>query len=209
MAKKTTAGTSTRSDNRRNGHGLTRRGFLGTGAATGVALGTGPRAQAAPKAKTVGPKKAPITLNVNGKSHRLSVDPRVTLLRALRNHLDLTGSKEVCNGGACGACNVIVDGSLVNSCMMLALDAVGKKITTVEGLSSGDKLHPIQEAFVKHDALQCGFCTPGMVVACKSILDGNKNPTLHEIKRGLSGNLCRCGTYTRIFAAVQTAAKSV
>ncbi len=185
--------------------GISRRGFLGTGAVAGVALST-KEAQAA-KTKTLGPKKVGITLEVNGKKQNLQVEPRTTLLRALRNQLDLTGTKEVCNGGACGACSVQLDGKLVNSCMVFAVDAAGRKVATIEGLSNGDKLHPIQTAFVKYDALQCGFCTPGMVMACKAILDKHKTPTLHQIKRGLAGNICRCGTYTRIFQAVQAAAK--
>jgi aerobic-type carbon monoxide dehydrogenase small subunit (CoxS/CutS family) len=181
----------------------------GVGAAGGVAI-TAKRAGAATaKPKVLPAKKVPLTLNVNGKERKLSVEPRVTLLRALRNELDLTGPKEVCDRGACGACSVHVDGALVPACMTLAVDvAAGQKITTIEGLSDGDKLHPIQEAFVKHDALQCGFCTPGMVMACKALLDKEKSPTLTQIKRAISGNICRCGTYNRIFAAVQTASKN-
>jgi xanthine dehydrogenase YagT iron-sulfur-binding subunit len=196
--------------------GFTRRGFMqGVGAAGGAAVIAKDARAAAPKAAKVLPaKKIPITLNVNGKDHKLSVEPRVTLLRALRNELDLTGTKEVCDRGSCGACSVHLDGALVTSCMVLAVDAIGKRVSTIEGLSEGDKIHPIQQAFLEHDALQCGFCTPGMVMACKSLLDGranekDKTPTLVQIKRGLSGNICRCGTYTNIFAAVQTAAKNV
>jgi xanthine dehydrogenase YagT iron-sulfur-binding subunit len=191
--------------------GLTRRGFLGSASVAGGVALTGVEARAAttPKARTLGPRKAAITLEVNGKKRPLSVEPRVTLLRALRNDLDVTGPKEICDRGACGGCSVMIDGNLVNSCMMLAVDAVGKKITTVEGLADGDKLHPIQQEFVKFDALQCGFCTPGMVMACKAILDKNKKPDLVEIKKGLSGNICRCGTYTNIFKAVQSASKLV
>jgi aerobic-type carbon monoxide dehydrogenase small subunit (CoxS/CutS family) len=194
----------------RRADGLSRRAFLGTGAAAGgVAIAGGREAKGAARAKTLGPKKATIKINVNGADKTLTVEPRVTLLRALRNQLDVTGCKEICNGGSCGGCNVLVDGQLVNSCMMLAVDADGRKVTTIEGLSQGDKLHPLQEQFVKFDALQCGFCTPGMVMACKALLDKNKNPDLVAIKRGLSGNICRCGTYTRIFTAVQAAAKLV
>jgi xanthine dehydrogenase YagT iron-sulfur-binding subunit len=193
--------------------GLTRRGFMqGVGVAGGAAV-IARDAVAAGSPKTLPAKKVPITLNVNGKDHKLKVEPRLTLLRALRNELDLTGSKEVCDRGACGACSVHLDGLLVTSCMTLAVDAVGKKVTTIEGLAqrvgSTDKLDPIQAAFVQHDALQCGFCTPGMVMACKALLNENKSPTLTQIKRGLSGNICRCGTYNNIFAAVQTAAKNL
>jgi xanthine dehydrogenase YagT iron-sulfur-binding subunit len=182
--------------------GLSRRGFLGTTAAGGAIVATGTKARAAGRPRTLGPTKASLTLNVNGKDQKVTVEPRVTLLRALRNHLDLTGAKEICDRGACGGCGVIIDGKLVNSCMLLAVDAVGKKITTVEALSADGKLHPIQAEFVKADALQCGFCTPGMVMACKALLDKKKDPSLVEIKRGLSGNICRCGTYTRIFASL-------
>jgi xanthine dehydrogenase YagT iron-sulfur-binding subunit len=191
--------------------GLTRRGFMqGVGVAGGaVALQKEARAAAAGKPKVLPAGKVPITLEVNGKNHRLSVEPRQTLLRALRNQLDLTGTKEICDRGACGGCSVQLDGLLVNSCMTLAVDAVGKKVTTIEALSSGDKLHPLQEAFVKHDALQCGFCTPGMVMACKTLLDKEKSPSLVQIKKAISGNICRCGTYNNIFSAVQTAAKNL
>jgi aerobic-type carbon monoxide dehydrogenase small subunit (CoxS/CutS family) len=213
MAKKQKAGASNRSKepaDKAKRAGFTRRGFMqGVGVASGVAVAASSgTARAAAKPKVLPAKKVPITLNVNGKDHKVAVEPRQTLLRVLRNQLDLTGTKEVCDRGACGACSVHLDGQLVTSCMTLAVDAVGRKITTIEGLAQGDKLHPIQEAFCKHDALQCGFCTPGMVMACKAILDKEKSPTLTQIKRGLSGNICRCGTYTRIFQAVQTASKS-
>jgi len=186
--------------------GFTRRGVLGAGVAGGAVVAAQPT-RAATKTRTMGPARASITIEVNGKQQRLSVEPRVTLLRALRNQLDLTGTKEVCNGGACGACSVLLDGQLVNSCMLLAVDAAGRKVTTIEGVSPAGKMNPLQEAFVKFDALQCGFCTPGMVMACKALLDANKSPDLHQIKRALCGNICRCGTYPRIFAAVQAVSK--
>jgi xanthine dehydrogenase YagT iron-sulfur-binding subunit len=190
-------------------NGLSRRGFLGSSAAGGVVVATATEARGAGRPRTLGPHKTALTLNVNGADRKVTVEPRVTLLRALRNHLDLTGSKEICDRGACGGCGVIIDGQLVNSCMLLAVDAVGKKITTIEALSADGKLHPIQSEFVKADALQCGFCTPGMVMACKALLDKKKDPSLVDIKKGLSGNICRCGTYTRIFTAVQAASKLV
>jgi xanthine dehydrogenase YagT iron-sulfur-binding subunit len=189
--------------------GLTRRGFMqGVGVAGGVAVVAKGAHAATKQPKVLPAKKVPITLNVNGKDYKLKVEPRITLLRALRNDLDLTGTKEICDRGACGGCSITLDGQLVNSCMLLAVDAVGRKIGTVEGLAKGDKLSPLQEAFCQHDALQCGFCTPGMVMACKVLLDSNKNPSLVQIKKAISGNICRCGTYNNIFAAVQTAAKS-
>jgi aerobic-type carbon monoxide dehydrogenase small subunit (CoxS/CutS family) len=174
-----------------------------------VVVATATEARGAGRPRTLGPHKVALTLDVNGAAHKVTIEPRVTLLRALRNHLDLTGTKEICDRGSCGGCSVLVDGQLVDSCMLLAVDAVGKKITTIEALSADGKLHPIQTEFVKADALQCGFCTPGMVMACKSLLDHKKDPSLVDIKRGLSGNICRCGAYPRIFAAVQAASKLV
>ncbi len=154
-----------------------------------------------------GPDAVPLQLKVNGVSHTVTVKPRVTLLRALRNHLDLTGAKEICDRGACGGCTVLFDGEPICACLMLAVDAVGHEITTVEGLGTPEKLSPVQAAFVECDALQCGFCTPGFVVASTALLNKHPNPSLEEIKTGLAGNLCRCGTYSRIFEAVQQAAK--
>lgn len=150
---------------------------------------------------------APVILTVNGQMRALKIEPRVTLLRALRNSLDLTGTKQICDRGSCGGCTVLVDGERVNSCMTLALDVVGKKIETVEGVANGDELHPVQKAFCEFDALQCGFCTPGFVVASKSICDRAKAtgvvPTREQIKQELSGNICRCGTYNRVFDAIE------
>jgi xanthine dehydrogenase YagT iron-sulfur-binding subunit len=157
----------------------------------------------------VGPGEVPISLSVNGKEHKLTVEPRVTLLDAVRDHLNYTGSKRVCDRGTCGACTMIVDGKAVYACTMLAIDAQGKKIETVEGLAQGSDLHPVSKAFVKHDAQQCGFCTPGFVVAAKAFLDENKNPTYEQVKDGLGGNLCRCGTYVGIRQAVLEAAKEM
>lgn len=157
-----------------------------------------------PKAQTVA-----VTLRVNGKTHKLRLEPRVTLLDALCNHLNLTGAKEVCDRGECGACTVLLDGKPVYSCMILAVDAKGQDILTVEGLAKGSKLHPVQEAFVKHDALQCGFCIPGFIMAAVALLNQNENPTMEEVKVALSGNVCRCGVYPRMFAAVLDAAKKV
>ena len=160
--------------------------------------------------------RAKIKLNINAKTHEVEVEPRTTLLSVLRdgfdtggNRLDLTGAKSICERGECGGCTVQVDGKAVYSCMMLALDAQGKQITTVEGLANGDQLHPVQEAFVQHDALMCGFCTPGFVVAAKSFLDENPSPSHEEIKEGLAGNICRCGTYPFIFEAVKTASRKM
>jgi len=149
---------------------------------------------------------AQIALVVNGKSARLTVTPDTTLLQAVRELMGLTGSKEVCDRGACGACTVLVDGRSVNSCMMLAIDAVGHKITTVEGLAAAGQLDPVQQAFVERDACQCGYCIPGFVVRSRALLDELPHPNHDEIRHGLCGNICRCAAYDRIFAAVAAAA---
>lgn len=150
----------------------------------------------------LGPDAFPIKLTVNGQAATVQVDGGTTLLEALRWRMNITGPKPVCDRGACGACSVLLDGKLVTSCMILAVDAVGRKVTTIEGLGSAESPDPLQTAFVRHDAAQCGFCTPGLVLASKALLDANPKPTLAEIKAGLAGNLCRCGTYTNVFNAV-------
>ena len=150
-----------------------------------------------------------VTLNINGEAKTADVEPRTTLLNTLRDHLDLTGAKKVCDRGSCGACTVIADGKPIYSCSMLAVDAQGKKITTVEGLGSPENMSPVQEAFVEHDALMCGFCTPGFVMSCTALLHKNPNPTLAQVKEACSGNICRCGTYPRVFEAALAAAKKM
>jgi xanthine dehydrogenase YagT iron-sulfur-binding subunit len=149
-----------------------------------------------------------LSLKINGEVKSVTVEPRVTLLRALRNHLGLTGAKEVCDRGSCGACTVLLDGEPICSCLMLAADGVGHEITTVEGLGSPEKMSTVQAAFVECDALQCGFCTPGFVVASTALLRHTPSPTRDQIQQGLAGNLCRCGTYSRVFEAVEKAAKA-
>jgi xanthine dehydrogenase YagT iron-sulfur-binding subunit len=156
----------------------------------------------------VGPEKVPISLWINGKEHHLRVEPRVTLLDALRDSLHYTGAKRVCDRGTCGACTVMMDGKAVYACSVLAIDAQGRSIQTVEGLMKGSELHPVMKAFVNNDAQQCGFCTPGFVVAVKAFLDEKPNPTYEQINDGLGGNLCRCGTYVGIRKAVFEAAKA-
>jgi len=178
--------------------GLSRREFLKIGGITvAVPLVAGPRVVEAAGApvKVYGPGKVPIELTVNGKKHALQLEPRVTLLDALRDSLDITGAKRVCDRGECGACTVLMNNKAVYACSILAIDARGRDIVTVESLIEGDQLHPIQQAFVDNDASQCGFCTPGFVVATKAFLDKHPNPGVEDIRRGLSGNLCRCGTY--------------
>ena len=190
--------------------GFSRRTFLKSlglsAAATGLVGAAGEGARAA-QPTILGPDPVPLSLTVNGRVQTITVEPRVTLLRALRNHLGLTGAKEICERGACGGCTVLLDGAPICACLLLAVDAVGHEITTVEGLGAPDRLSPVQAAFVECDALQCGFCTPGFVVASTALLRQNPHPSLEEIKAGLAGNLCRCGTYGRIFEAVQRAAQ--
>lgn len=192
------------------GNGVSRRGFLkGISAGTvATSLLTTVQNEAAERPSNIrGPGEIPVTLRINGRTQTLSVEPRVTLLDALRNRLDLTGAKKVCDRGTCGACTVLVDGRPVYSCSMLAVEAEGRRVTTVEGIGTPDKMAAIQKAFVKHDAQQCGFCTPGLVVACAAFLDKNPNPTLEDVRAGLGGNLCRCGTYAGVIEAVLDAAK--
>jgi xanthine dehydrogenase YagT iron-sulfur-binding subunit len=192
--------------------GFSRRGFMrGVGIGSG-AIGTGileQDAQAAETGQSVGPGAVPVTLKINGKPYNLNLEPRVTLLDTLRHHLDLTGAKRVCDRATCGACTVIVDGKVMYSCTVLAIDAQGKDIQTIEGISSSGSLHPVSAAFVKHDAQQCGYCTPGFVMAAKGFLDKHPNPTLEQCERGLSGNLCRCGTYVGMKKAVLEASKNL
>ena len=190
---------------------LSRRSFLqGMGLAAGAAAIPlkFSEAVAAEAGTGIGPGAARIQLKVNGAMRTVEVEPRMTLAEVLREELDMTGTKIVCDRGACGGCTVMLDGESVCSCMMWAADARGKEITTIEGLQRADgTLDPVQEGFIEHDAQQCGFCTPGLVMASRAFLNENPDPTLEEIKEGLAGNICRCGTYTHIFAAVQYAAK--
>jgi carbon-monoxide dehydrogenase small subunit len=151
--------------------------------------------------------KQDIVLNVNGVAYNLSIDSHRTLVEVLRDTLGLTGTKKSCNEGECGACTVLMDGKPVASCLVLAVAAQGKEITTIEGLSQGEKLDPVQEAFVKHTAIQCGFCTPGMVMAAKAFLSEHPRPTSMEVRKAISGNLCRCTGYQQIVDAVMAAAE--
>jgi xanthine dehydrogenase YagT iron-sulfur-binding subunit len=189
---------------------VSRRGFLG-----GIGIGTGAvgagllerTAQAAPPAANLaGPGPVPITLNINGKPVNLTVEPSVTLLDALRNHLDYTGAKKVCDRGTCGACTVLLAGKSVYACSVLAIDAQGRNIETIEGLPVDN---PISTAFVNQDAQQCGYCTPGFVMATKGFLAEHPSPTIDDVKNGLGGNLCRCGTYMGVRQAVLEAARSM
>ncbi|PYT32242.1 MAG: hypothetical protein DMG57_02550 [Acidobacteria bacterium] len=192
---------------------FSRRSFIqGVGVGTG-ALGSGLLETVAHTAPTdgkfAGPGVVPITLRINGKPINLSVEPRVTLIDALRNSLDSTGAKKVCDRATCGACTVIMDGKVVYSCTVLAIDAQGKDIQTIEGISQNGKLHPVSVAFVNNDAQQCGYCTPGFVMAVKGFLDKHPHPTMDDVEKGLGGNLCRCGTYVGVRKAALEAAKEM
>ena len=187
---------------------FSRRGFLkgaGVAAATTVIESANALARETKNGlhhdRTVGPDALPVKLLVNGHEHSVTIEPRYTLAETLRDNLGLTGTKVVCDRGSCSACTVWIDDTPALACMTLAIDTVGRQITTIEGLSHGDTIHQVQAAFVKYDAMQCGFCTPGMVMSCAALLKRNSNPTLDDVKRAVSGNLCRCGTYPKVFAA--------
>jgi len=196
--------------------GISRRGFLkGAGLTTvgTVALQTGVLGNSMPEEtlaeQSIGPDATLISLKVNGKIRPLAVEPRTTLASALRDHLQLTGTKVVCDRGACSACTVWVDGNPVNSCLTLAVEVVGQDITTIEGIGTPEKLHPVQQAFIDHDATQCGFCTPGMIMTATHFLQNHSKPNLEEVKVALRGNLCRCGTQPNVFKATLAASKKM
>jgi xanthine dehydrogenase YagT iron-sulfur-binding subunit len=188
---------------------LRNSGLVTVGAATlsgGLLSYENVRAQAEPSA-VVEPGGLPVTLRVNGKAHMFIVEPTVTLAEVLRGPLNLIGTKIACNRGACGACTVWIDDAPVCSCMMLAIDVGRRSVTTIEGLARGESLHPIQTSFIEHDAIQCGFCTPGMVMSCAALIEHNSAPTLDDVKAVVSGHICRCGTYPKVFEATLAAAR--
>jgi xanthine dehydrogenase YagT iron-sulfur-binding subunit len=190
--------------------GFSRRDFMKISAVTAavpLVLGTKVVEAAGEEVTIHGPGKVPVTLNVNGKKLSAELEPRVTLLDAMREQFDLTGAKRVCDRGACGACTVLLDGKPVYACSVLAIDAQGAKITTIEALAEGDALSPVMQAFVAHDAQQCGFCTPGFVVATTHFLQQHPKPSAEDIRHGLSGNYCRCGTYDGIRAVALAGGK--
>ncbi|MBI4875502.1 MAG: (2Fe-2S)-binding protein [Acidobacteria bacterium] len=192
--------------------GYSRRGFVqgvGLGGAVGAGLLESEAAAQPGGAKPAGPGEVPIALQVNGKPVKLAVEPRVTLLDALRDKLNMTGSKRACDRGVCGSCTVIMDGKAVYACSVLAIDAQGKDIQTIESLSAGPRLDPVVAAFHNNDAQQCGFCTPGMVLATKAMLAKNPSPTYNDVIQGLNGNLCRCGTYVGLRKAALDAARTM
>ena len=187
---------------------VSRRDFLkGLGASTAVAAamittpGLKPEAEAAP---SKGVRETTIQTEINGRRYRLAVKTHWTLLEVLRRELGLTGTKNSCDRGSCGACTVIMDGKAVYACALLAVEADKRKITTIEGLSEGEKLHPIQTAFIREDALQCGFCTPAMILTTKALLDSNPRPSKDDVKEALSGTICRCAAYPKIVKAVMS-----
>jgi xanthine dehydrogenase YagT iron-sulfur-binding subunit len=187
--------------------GVSRRTFLKSTGVGSLAVGVVSvgEADAQTPVRTVGPGEVPVTLTVNGKKVELKIEPRVTLLDAIRQRADMTGNKRGCDRGACGACTMIVDGRTVYACSTLAIEVQGKQIRTVEGLSTGNTLHPVQQAFCDVDALMCGFCTPGFIMATVALLEKNPRPTEEQVRRGLDGNICRCGTFVRIKEAALTA----
>ena len=199
--------------------GISRRDFLRGGAAVGALgsagllageLAEGAKGKPAPHmeagVEVFGPGPVPVRLRINSKNYDLELEPRMTLLDALREKLELTGAKRVCDRGTCGACTVILDGKPVYACSLLAIDVQRQPIETVEGLGRPERLHPLQAAFVENDAQQCGFCTPGFVMAARALLQQNPNPSLADVHHGLSGNFCRCGTYAGMRQAVLAAA---
>jgi xanthine dehydrogenase YagT iron-sulfur-binding subunit len=187
-----------------------RRQFLKTAGVAPLVAGVAGAAvaEAQTGAAIVGPGTVPVQLTVNGKRLNLNVEPRMTLLNALRNKADLTGNKRGCDRGVCGACTMIIDGRTIYSCSTLAIEVQGKQIRTVDGLANGSTLHPVQQAFCDRDALMCGFCTPGFVMATVALIEKHPNPTPAQVKAGLDGNICRCGTFTRIMEAA-TSVKGV
>jgi xanthine dehydrogenase YagT iron-sulfur-binding subunit len=178
-------------------HHPTRRDIVAGGALVPLAMGMPSRAEAQ------APEMVSVSLTVNGRLHRLMLDPRTTLLDLFREHLDLTGTKKGCDQGQCGACTILIDGRRVNSCLTFAVMHDGAQITTIEGLATDGKLHPLQQAFIDHDAFQCGYCTPGQICSAAGLIAEGRAKTADEIRELMSGNICRCGAYVNIVAAVQ------
>jgi xanthine dehydrogenase YagT iron-sulfur-binding subunit len=198
---------------RTNSPEVTRRELLAVTVVTGGALlggqlMLGSIPEAAAQGGGAPPASLDVVLRVNGTEHRLALDPRTTLLDALREHLQLTGSKKGCGLGQCGACTVLMDGKRVKSCLSLAAVVEGREITTIEGLSQGEQLHPLQTAFIERDAFQCGYCTPGQIMAGVACLNEGHAGSADEIREWMSGNICRCGAYDHIVAAIQDAARA-
>lgn len=200
-----------KNDNDKSGKtGFTRRGFISTVGAGAVAAATvSGVSHAKEKGKVIDDSSRMVVLNINGRNHKVHVENRYTLLFVLRDILGLVGTKVGCERGECGSCSVLIDGVTRYSCLTLAVEAEGHEVTTVEGLMDGEELGIVQQAFVEEDAFQCGFCTPGQVVAMEGMLRKNPSPGIEEIKEGMSGNLCRCGAYKHIFNAAQNASEKL
>ena len=195
-----------RDEKDRSRRGVTRRGFLQIMGASAVASAATRETAAETPAEVLEPAEMTrVALRINGRRHRVLVESRWSLLFVLREKLGLTGTKVGCERGECGACTVLVDGQPRYACLTLAVEAEGKEITTLEGLMKGEELGPVQQAFLEHDAFQCGYCTPGQIMAVEGLLRSHPNPSFEEIRRGVSGNLCRCGTYEHIFKAARRA----
>ena len=222
MSEKLPPGSDSNSPQDKQKRGTTRRTFLKSAgivsaSVAGAEMLAGvPHAEAEAQAGAVGPGKVPLKLRINGEVRAVNIEPRITLAEALRDELHLTGTKVVCDRGSCSACTVMLDKTPVCSCMTLAIDVGDRNVTTIEGLanlapqyfSPVEELHPIQAAFVEHDALQCGFCTSGMLMSCASLLERNPKPSPEEVKTAISGNICRCATYPRVLEAVVAASQS-
>ncbi len=199
----------------KTGSGISRRAFIkGAGLTTAgtIALQNGVLAGTSrfqEESKELGPDAVTLSMNVNGRVRKLNIEPRTILAKALRDELQMTGTKVVCDRGSCSACTVWLDETPVNACMTFAMDVGNKKVTTIEGLAKNGELHPIQEAFIEHDASQCGFCTPGMIMSTANLIERNPNPTLEDVKHATRGNYCRCGTYPHVFKATLAAAKKM
>ena len=214
MSEKLPPGSDPNSSQDNQKRGTTRRTFLKSAgivsaSVAGAEMLSGvPRAEAEAQSGAFGPGKVPLKLRVNGETRAVNVEPRTTLAEALRDELHLTGTKVVCDRGSCSACTVMLDKTPVCSCMTLAVDVGDRNVTTIEGLAQGEDLHPIQAAFVEYDALQCGFCTSGMVMSCASLLERNPKPSAEDVRTAISGNICRCATYPRVLEAVVAASQS-
>ncbi len=196
--------------------GVSRRSFVkgvGTGIVAASAISasvvSSKESQAQTTTQASGPDPVPISLKINGTAHEIMAEPRETLLEILRNRLDITGPKQVCDRGTCGACTVTIDGQTAYACMTLAIEVQGAEITTIEGLANENQLHPVQEAIVKADAVQCGFCTPGFAMSMAAVLERNPSATHKEVQEGISGHICRCGTYSQMNHAIELAKQSM
>jgi xanthine dehydrogenase YagT iron-sulfur-binding subunit len=214
MPEKILPGSDHGSSEEKQKRGTTRRTFLKSAGLVSASvagaemLGNVAHAESQQEAGPVGPGKIALKLQINGEARTVNVEPRTTLAEALRDELHLTGTKVVCDRGSCSACTVMLDKTPVCSCMTLAVDVGDRNVTTIEGLARGEDLHPIQAAFIEHDALQCGFCTSGMLMSCAALLERNPKPSSDDVKTAISGNICRCATYPKVLDAVLAASQS-